>query len=426
VDDKMRAWRWRILASTWLCYAGFYFCRKPFYIAKASMGEEFGWSAPMLGQAGAVYLICYTLGQFMAGLLGDRLGPRIVLLSGLAATVGCNVAFGLTNGYGSLLGFMALNGFAQATGWSCTVGTMGAWFHRRERGTIMGVWATNYTVGGVLGTSLAAFVLGAYGFRYSFFAGSIVVALVWVFFFFNQRNKPEDVGLPPVADDEEEEEEEPGTEVGAAAGARAPAAFWTRAVVTTVLIVGCFYFFVKFIRYTLWSWAPYFLQREFGLDGDEAGYVSVIFDLCGVAGVIFAGWASDRFFNSRRAKISFLLLIAMFFSCLLMYTLGATATWIFAATMGLVGFTLYGPDSLMTGAGAIDIGSARHATLAAGIINGMGAVGSVVQDLVVGDIYEASGGSLTPIFGMLLGCSVAAAALMGVVLWRNRRAVSDV
>ena len=101
MDAKMRAWRWRILSSTWLCYAGFYFCRKPFYVAKATMGEEFGWSAPMLGQAGATYLICYTIGQFMAGVFGDKLGPRVVLLTGLAVTIGCNVAFGLADSFGT-------------------------------------------------------------------------------------------------------------------------------------------------------------------------------------------------------------------------------------------------------------------------------------------------------------------------------------
>jgi sugar phosphate permease len=29
--DNLRTWRARILVSTWLAYAGFYFCRKAFY-----------------------------------------------------------------------------------------------------------------------------------------------------------------------------------------------------------------------------------------------------------------------------------------------------------------------------------------------------------------------------------------------------------
>lgn len=42
-----RAWRpWQapIFAATWLAYAGYYFCRRPFYVAKADMGTELGLS----------------------------------------------------------------------------------------------------------------------------------------------------------------------------------------------------------------------------------------------------------------------------------------------------------------------------------------------------------------------------------------------
>ena len=29
-EDQRASWRYRVFASTWLCYAGLYFCRKPF------------------------------------------------------------------------------------------------------------------------------------------------------------------------------------------------------------------------------------------------------------------------------------------------------------------------------------------------------------------------------------------------------------
>ena len=82
---------------------------------------------------------------------------------------------------------------------------------------------------------------------------------------------------------------------------------------------------------------PEYLGRIFGLEADDAGYLSIVFDVAGIAGAMFAGWASDRFFKARRAKIAFLMLVGMMLSCLLMYSLGATATWIFATSMGLTG-----------------------------------------------------------------------------------------
>jgi sugar phosphate permease len=415
LSSALRKWRWRIFASTWLCYAGFYFCRKPFYIAKSALGRELDFDATALGVIGSVYLVAYTFGQFVSGAAGSKWGPRVLLLFGMGLSAAANVGFGLANSYGTFVLLMAVNGLCQATGWSGTVGTMANWFRRSERGTVMGFWATNFQVGGVAANALAAWALGHWGFRYSFFCGALVLLLVQAFFVFHQRDKPADLGLPAVEDPDEP-----------IAATQTEGSGLSRAAWTNVLLVGTFYFFVKFIRYSLWSWAPFLLERNFALKGDDAGYLSTLFDLAGVAGTIVTGLLSDRLFSGRRAGVSLLMMCAMLASCILLYLAGTVSVPIFGVCLALVGFTLYGPDALMTGAGAMDIGSRRGAVLAAGIINGMGSVGSVVQELVIGRLYDRQGGALGPIFFLLVGASAAAAVSIGVVYGRNRLGHSDV
>jgi len=194
LSKDQKIWRVRVFAATWAAYAGLYFARKPFSIVKADLEVAFGWDPSELGMLGAAYLLAYTIGQFIAGGLGQKWGARVVLLTGIAVSIGANAAMGFTNSYGTFAVLLALNGLAQATGWSNNVGTMGYWFRREERGRVMGFWATNYQVGGVLANTLAAYMAGKYGFQWSFFAGSMVLMFVWVFVFLNQRNKPEDVG----------------------------------------------------------------------------------------------------------------------------------------------------------------------------------------------------------------------------------------
>lgn len=413
LSPALRTWRWRIFASTWICYAGFYFCRKPFYIAKSAIGHELLFSASMLGTIGSVYLVAYTIGQFASGALGSRWGPRVMLLTGMGISIGANLGFGLSNSYANFLALMAINGLAQSTGWSGTVGTMANWFRRKERGTVMGIWATNFQVGGVLANMLAAWALGWWGYRFSFATGAVVLLVVWFVFLFNQRDKPSDLGLPAIDDAEETRLDagKPG---------------WTRAAMLNVFLVGVFYFFVKFIRYSLWSWAPFLLERNFGLKGDRAGYLSTLFDFAGIAGVIVTGILSDKVFKSRRAGVSLVMMVAMLASCLLLYVAGGVSVGLFAVCISLVGFTLYGPDALMSGAGAMDIGSRRGAVLAAGVINGMGSIGAVVQEFAIGNSYDKSGGDLGPIFLMLLGASAAAVVAIGIVFVRNRTGASDV
>ena len=48
---------------------------------------------------------------------------------------------------------------------------------------------------------------------------------------------------------------------------------------------------------------------------------------------------------------------------LLLWGAGGRSVGLFAASLGLVGFMLYGPDSLLSGAGAIDLGSRERGLL---------------------------------------------------------------
>src|SRR6185503_12875883 len=133
------------------------------------------------------------------------------------------------------------------------------------------------------------------------------------------------------------------------------------------LLVGTFYFFLKLIRYALWSWTPFFLERSYGLAGDDAGYLSNVFDLAGAVGVITAGFASDRVFSSRRAIVSLVLVALMTIACACLQAIGTVSVTAFAICIAVIGFSLFGPDSLMSGAGAMDIGSRRGALLAAAV-----------------------------------------------------------
>jgi sugar phosphate permease len=88
--------------------------------------------------------------------------------------------------------------------------------------------------------------------------------------------------------------------------------------------------------------------------------------------------------------------------------------------LGLAGFMLFGPDSLLSGVGAIDVGSRRGALAAAGIINGMGSIGPIFQEELIGWMYKASGQSISPILVMLL-CMAGAGTFVAFLLWMRAR-----
>ena len=122
-SPDMKSWRLKVFTSTWLTYFGFYFCRKAFYAVKGPLSQDLMINETQLGYIGFAYLLCYTIGQFTSVASGRLLGARNLLLVGMAASVVTNVVFGFAANVWTIMAFMAINGFAQATGWPSVVGS---------------------------------------------------------------------------------------------------------------------------------------------------------------------------------------------------------------------------------------------------------------------------------------------------------------
>jgi len=432
-----KSWRVKVFASTWLAYVGFYFCRKPFYAAKHSIGTEYGWDAITLGNIWACYLIAYALGQFLASWMGTKLGPRRNVLLGMMLSILVTLAMGIVPSVPILMGLVTVNGLAQATGWSGNVGTMAGWFVKSERGRVMGLWSTNFTIGSLVSTLAMAWVLSQRElitsipwvfeikihepepWRWCFYLGAIVLAILALQFFLLQRNRPEDVGLAPLDDPSTPTDESTTHEpIGPMPGGLSRTAW------TNLLLVGGFYFFAKFVRYAVWSWSAYFLQENYKLSAAEANTYSIVFDLLGIPGVYFTGWISDRYLNSRRAGISLVMMLGMTVATGMLMMFADSGVTVFVALLGAVGFTLYGPDALLTGAGAMDIGGRRSATFAAAAISGIGSLGPIVQEVIIPRLYDQkaaqASGELGPVFALLFGSAALASVFCAVLVIRNR------
>jgi sugar phosphate permease len=330
------------------------------------------------------------------------------------ASVLCNLVFGATAlmgpaGYWPFLIFMVINGFAQATGWPGNLGTLAHWYRKTERGTIIGIWGTCYQLGSIGAKASAAFFFGWLGLSWSFWGASIVLFIVWILFYFLHATRPEDVGLEALVEevidtDGDADAVEPGQ--------------WSPNVVRTIVIMGCAYFSCKFLRYALDSWSALVINEEFGLTVETSGYISTTFDLVGFVGVLFAGWSTDRFFGGRRSTVAFVMMIGMVLSAAFLWKFGLQSVLMFTVALGFLGFTLFGPDSLLSGVGVIDVGSKEKAVLAAGIINGMGSLGPVIQEEVIG--WLKVNYSMDAVFLLMVLVACTGAIGTGYLWWQGR------
>jgi sugar phosphate permease len=415
---EQNLWRWRILIATYLGYAGYYLARKVFSLCKTSLVASFGWDLQAVAHIWTVYLVAYMLGQFIISFIGRKYGPRLILLGGLAVSIGCNFVFGLANSYATFLVFMFINGLVQATGWPGAVGTVSQWLRKKEQGSYLGIWSTNYQLGTMLVAGLGGYLLDKYGWRWSFFGCNLATIGVWWLLYFWQRDKPEDVGLAPIVEKPTEDARAVRVSQSHQMSFRE---YLALAFHPVVLMMGASYFCVKFLRYALDSWLPAFLNME-GLGVADASYYSQVFTVAGFGGAIVTGFVLDRYFKGNWAALSCLLGLGMIGGYLAVIYLGTTPIAM-ALWFGIVGFMVYGPDTILCGVASVVVAGEANSVAVAGIVNGIGSIGPIVQEEVIGWLMR--GDARTGIRNtnlLYLSMSVVFVCLMLVVWWRVRAA----
>ena len=409
------SWRWRVLISTYFGYAGYYLTRKVFTICKTSLAEEFNVGLDGIAHIWTIFLIAYMLGMFVNSFVGRRWGPRLLLLGGLGVSIVINIIFGFANSYSTFMVFMFFNGLVQASGWPGTVGGVAHWLRRKERGTIMGFWSTNYLVGNVTVKILGGFLLGLSGWRYAFFGGTLAAFAIWWLIFFWQRTRPQDVGLEPIVDDEPDL----NREVEASNKERVSLREYSRLLLNPIVpLMGLSYFCIKFMRYALDSWLPTFLNLQ-GMGKAQAAYYSSIFDWAGFAGVLVAGFAMDRIFRSRWEQVSLVMALGMVGGYWLVLRFGHNPVAL-AFSFGLVGFMLYGPDTLLCGAASVQVAGEMNAVAVAGLVNGIGSIGPVIQEEVIGWLMRGASQEIGMRNANLLALSMSLTLVvfMLIITWR--------
>jgi sugar phosphate permease len=155
----------------------------------------------------------------------------------------------------------------------------------------------------------------------------------------------------------------------------------------------------------------------------DAGYTSSLYELVGFLGAIIAGYASEKLFDSRRFPVGALMLWGLALTSLILPKLSAMGRLWNAIGISLVGIMTYGPDTLMSGAAAQDVGSKEGAATASGFIDGIGHLGMIVSPFVVS--FVTGHYNWDVLFYLFVVLSLIAGALLATRWnYKSRRVVS--
>jgi len=405
-DARLRRWQQITAASLFVGYAGYYLGRSCLAIATPMMidpSASHGLTKAQIGLVASVGVLTYAVGKVINGLIVDYVGGRQIFLFGMAATIACTAAFGISSSLPVFIAVWGANRYFQSMGWNALVKTASRWYPAHRQATIMGFLSLSFLFGDaidraylgglvVIGQRSADTPLGFLAnWRSVFLIAAGTLGLIAVVMTFVLRSSPRDLGL-------EEPSANPQNVFGAAGQSAATVPllelllpflqsplFWSICGIN---------FGLTLIRESFNNWSSTFLKEVAGLSSGQAGIASLVFPLAGGVSAIAAGLLSDRL-GGRHGRVVVPSLVLLVVSLGSMGFINVTGRPI--AAMALVAgtsFFLIGPYSYLSGVMALDLGGKRGSSTAAGLIDGAGYVGGIASGWGVAAIaarYEWAG-----------------------------------
>src|SRR3989442_9440211 len=173
VARKYRYWQKRVLLSSIIGYATFYFVRKNLSIAMPVMQSSLGFKKTQLGLFLTLHGVLYGVSKFANGFFGDRANARTFMAFGLGASALMNVLFGFNSAVVTLGLIWMANGWFQGMGFPPCARLLTNWFSPKQLASRMSIWNISHQIGGGLIVIFCGYLV-VINWRFAFFFSAAI------------------------------------------------------------------------------------------------------------------------------------------------------------------------------------------------------------------------------------------------------------
>jgi OPA family sugar phosphate sensor protein UhpC-like MFS transporter len=422
VDRLYKHWRIRILYSTFIGYALYYFSRKSMVFAMPGIIEDLHLTKGELGILGSVMALTYGISKFASGVLSDRSNPRAFMATGLFLTGILNIFFGLSSSLWFFAVLWGLNGLFQGFGWPPCARFLTHWYSHSERGSWWSTWNVSHNTGSFLIPWVVAICLYYSGWRTAMIVPGIICIFGGFFLLNRLRDTPQSLGLPPIEQYRDDYNGMTKEEVMHERELTTKEILFDHVLKNPYIWLLAFaYFFVYVVRTAVSDWSALYLIEEKGYSRLGAFGIVSLFEVGGFAGSLCAGWASDWFFDAKRGPVNILFSLSLCLSLLLFWLVPAGWQIFDTLAIFLLGFSVFGPQMLI-GVAAAELSHKKASATSTGFVGWMAYIGAACAGGPLGMIAEQVGWQ--GYFFFIGSCAVCAFVLL-LPLWNAEKTIEE-
>jgi MFS family permease len=285
-----RLYRWWVVVMLWFTCFFNYADRQAIYSVFPLLKSEMALSDVQLGVVGGAFMWVYAASGPLAGIIGDRLRRKTLIIVGLVFWSLITVATALSQNYYHLVLFRALEGFGEAFYFPASMSLISDYHGPATRSRALALHQSSVYAGTIAGGAVAGYMGEHYGWRSSFYVfGWLGVVLGFVLIVLLRE---------PWRGQSEGADAHSPLDWRKTGVLEAVAGLFANRIVRVLIVV---FVGANFVAAIFLTWMPSFLNRKFQMSLSMAGLNSTAWlQIASVLGVLTGGWLADRL-AARRA-----------------------------------------------------------------------------------------------------------------------------
>jgi len=372
------SYKWAVVAMLWSICVLNYADRQAIFSIFPKLQSEFGFDKVQLGLIGSAFMWVYAAGAPFAGVAGDLLRRKDLILGGCLFWSAITCMTGWCSKLWHFVAVRAAEGFGETFYFPASMSLLSDYHSAKTRSRAMSLHQSSVYIGTILGSWLGAWFAERHGWRVGFYffgATGMVLALVLYRFLKEPARAAQDVLDPS---------EKISLREGLAAVFRTPSA----------LLIMAAFVGANFVATIFLTWTPTFLVEKFGFRLTTAGLGGTVFiHLASAFSVPLAGWLADQLATRYRGGRMMVQIGGLVLGAGFVFLVGATKTVsVLLTTMVFFGICKGFYDSNIFAA-IYDVVHPRVRGSAAGIMNTVGWGGGALGPLAVGWFSQHGGGA---------------------------------
>ena len=401
-------YRWFVVGMLWFVCFFNYADRQAIYSVFPLLKAEMGLSDVQLGVIGGAFMWVYAVSGPLAGLVGDRISRKSLILGGLLFWSGITLATAFCREYWQLVAVRAAEGLGEAFYFPASMSLISDYHGKATRSRAMSMHQSSVYAGTIAGGSLAGFMGQYHGWRSSFYLfgwGGVALALILSALLREPKRGAADAA--PVVS---------GRKPDIAESLRG--VFGHRMVPVLIAV----FLGANFVAAVFLTWLPSFLYRKFGMNLSMAGFSSTAFlQVASVTGVLTGGVIADRLSRRHPAGRMITQAIGLFLGVPFVFLTGWTRT-VGAVVLAMTAFGFCkGLYDANIWASLYDVVPAAHRATALGLMNSIAWLGAGMAPVTIAMMSDRYGMSASIAATSVVYIAVGALMAGGIARWMRAK-----